>query len=359
MLKGLSAVFVIIIVALLSTTTALSYKHFTAKKQKPLTNVNNGSQEDCAGLAKILPEEMDWSVYEDHENKFKIKYPSALYLEKKDNGFVLKTNKDERGNIIWFYVYPRPENKDILNLWTENPPNDHADELVSANYNERVKNANLLLKNSETVSVGMGNIKGYKLNIADVLEREEVFWQDANNIYNLGYSPQNISYGCIGGKRWQIVNHMLRFNFEQVKTLEEITINWKPHNEPRFSFKQPEHFYIADNKNEIIEWRSTFGDFFMVLKSSNKPLTDPEIDQEFTLSNNNKIKVLYINENKQIEIDGKTVQWFSFGCLADCNFHMASFNVNDKYYQLIFDVAGGGLSDTFNKILQTLTFTNQ
>lgn len=360
MRKGFSALVVPLLVLLFIASTFIALKFLNSKTQEAKTTANEQktTEKSCNGLAGKSLQEIKWNTYEDSENKFSIEYPSVFTTEKTDGGVSLKVSKDEKPAVIWLNINSNPKHIDLAKLWAENPPNDHAGELVETNYSQRLKNANNLLKNAVQINVGTTNIKGYSLTIGDTLERISIYWLADSNIYNLGYSPQDQAFGCLGAKKEEIANHMVS-SFEQLE-LHTLSIeNWKTYSDDKISFKHPDHFYISNNMNGLTEWRSTFGDFHMILKSSDKPIIAPKMNQDFPLSDNNKFKVLYIDENNPIEIDGKTVQWFSFGCLADCNFHMISFNVSSKYYQLIFDVAGGGLPDTFNTILETLKFTTQ
>jgi len=357
--KGFSATAIFLATVLFIITTITAYKFSAPKKPEPQADTNSqitGAQ-GCNGLAYKLPEQMEWSLYQDAGKKFSIDYPSALLAEQVQKGIQLKTTKDKRPAIIWFYVYPNPKNQNAVQFWTDNPPNDHAGELATASYAEKANNAKSLIESSENVNVGQANVKGYRLNIPDVLEREEIFWLDDNNIYNLGFSPQDTSSNCIGGKKRQIVNYMLR-TFKQIKTLEELTADWNTYDGSGFSFKFPRHLYIDEQNENVKVWRSNFGDFYMSLKTNNQPQETPQINRDFTLGlNNHSIKVSYINEEEQIEVDGKTIQRLTFGCLFDCEYQMVSFSVDGQYYQLIFDVAGGGLKNTFDQIIKTIKFS--
>lgn len=357
--KGFSALVIplLILLFIASTFITIIFLHSKTQETKTTTSQQNTTKNDCNGLAAKSLNDIKWNTYKDKENNFSIEYPSVFKAEKTPNGIGFKTNDNEKASIIWLSVYDNAKKQNITQVWTESPPNDHAGELTSASYSQRLINANQLLKNALQVNVGSTNIKGYSLTIGDTLERTSIYWLANNNIYNLGFSPQDKSYGCLGDKKAEIVNHMLS-SFQPIDPLSQTVINWKTFSNDKISFKYPDHFYISEDKNGITTWRSTFGDFLMILKTSNEAITNPKINQDFTLSDNNKIKVLYIGENKPIQIDGKTTQWFSFGCLADCSFHMISFNAGDKYYQLIFDVAGAGLSDTFGNILSTFQFSN-
>lgn len=360
MQRGFTQLLILGSVFIISVVSIFAYAAFknlyynnkpqAVKQEKTIT------EKDCNGLQDKTVDEIKWNVFKDLGNNFSTEYPSVLFAEKKGRNLVFSTEQIGKSPIVWLNVYPNPKNMSIVDFWTEDPPNYHSGDIVG-DFSQRNENAKSLLKNAEIVYVSKYNFKGFELQIPDVLLRTEIFWVQGDKVFNLGFSPQDQSYGCLGRKKKEIVSHMLR-SFEVIKSLEEITKSWTTYESSTFSIKHPEHFYIEQKDSGQTVWRSTFGDYFMALKSSTEPLGEPQINQDFSLApNDNTIKVLFVNE-KKIEIDGKTAQSYSFGCLVDCEYQMVSFNVNGQYYQLIFDVAGGGLSDTFDNILATSKFTN-
>ncbi len=211
MKSGFSAFVIPLLVLLYIASTFITLEFLNSKTQETKTAANQQktTETDCNGLAgKSLPE-IKWNTYEDSENKFSIEYPSVFTAEKSGDWVSFNVNKDDDSATIWLNVTNNPKHLSITQLWAENLPNLHSGELVETDYAKKLVSANDLLTSAQQLNVGQTYIKGYSLNIADVLERTEIYWLADSNVYNLGFSPQDKAYGCLGAKKEEIVNYMI------------------------------------------------------------------------------------------------------------------------------------------------------
>jgi hypothetical protein len=64
-------------------------------------------------------------------------------------------------------------------------------------------------------------------------------------------------------------------------------------------------------------------------------------------------------EKSVISVDGKQIENYVVGCnAADCFQQFSYFTHRGEYYEMHFDIAGGGLGEKANQILSSLEFTD-
>ncbi len=211
MKKGFSALVIPLLVLLFIASTFLTFKFLKSKTQetKTIANRQTTTETNCNGLLGMRMQDVKWNVYKDTENKFSIEYPSVFTAENTGDWVSFKIERVDTSAIIWLNVKNNPKHLSITQLWAENLPNLHSGELIETDYVKTLKSAKDLLTSAQQLNVGQTHIKGYSLNIADVLERTEIYWLANSNVYNLGFSPQDKAYGCLGAKKEEIVNYML------------------------------------------------------------------------------------------------------------------------------------------------------
>lgn len=159
-----------------------------------------------------------WEKYLDSVNQFSIDYPSVLTvdpLDKEDFGddflsYVYFNGEDGKVGVIWLKIISNSARLSPLEFWaTEFPFWRHAGDLIPETKAEKLKEAEQYFSKMEQISVGKDLQKGYRITVADVLTRTEAFWFEGDRVFNLGFSPQDKSYGFSAEQKANWVTQML------------------------------------------------------------------------------------------------------------------------------------------------------
>lgn len=137
-----------------------------------------------------------------------------------------------------------------------------------------------------------------------------------------------------------------------------------------FSFEYPTTMSIQKEFADEVIWKmqiSEQGDFLnnlMYLQKQDKPFEELKIGTKISvraLGGDNSYKVFSYNisgleENKTISLKDKEGKRFTFSCGVHCYYHILQFDAKGKYYQIIFNGAGGGLLNKFDQIVTSFKF---
>lgn len=130
-----------------------------------------------------------------------------------------------------------------------------------------------------------------------------------------------------------------------------------------FSFTYPSRYRIKSQNESTVEWEGQYTGnnwySIMFLNGWESPYPEMKQNEEIVvnrLGESYSLHLLELSEYSKI-IDGKEVKRYSFSCAVDCAYDMIRFESNGNYYQLIHDVAGGGLGGTFQTIIDSLNFS--
>ncbi|MBI2405495.1 hypothetical protein HYV21_00365 [Candidatus Microgenomates bacterium] len=131
------------------------------------------------------------------------------------------------------------------------------------------------------------------------------------------------------------------------------TADWKTYKGNGFFFRYPEYMSIESETANRTNWKAEFlpGSFSsnaMILDSQITPFLEPKIN-DFIVS---------IDESKTIALGGKDAKSYIYQCGPgpDCYVRIVYFDYQGIYYELKFDIAGGGLNRTADQILSTFQF---
>lgn len=127
------------------------------------------------------------------------------------------------------------------------------------------------------------------------------------------------------------------------------TSTWKTYSDENFIFKYPDQFTIKTQSPNKTEWKTDYFPTALVLLSQPSSISEPKVG----VSN-----VSSIDENKTINIGHKTAKSVIYSCGLDCYYNSVYFENNGNYYELKFNIAGGGAINTAEQILSTFKFTN-
>lgn len=138
--------------------------------------------------------------------------------------------------------------------------------------------------------------------------------------------------------------------------------DWKTYtNEDKtFLFKYPPGMTLAKGpidkltgKLEVTGGHINFG----TLISQTEPFPIPQVNQQI-LIDSLQIKISSLTRSEKT-IGDKKVEKYVISCEgADCYMELINFSNGNKFYQMQFNIAGGGLSGIVDLILQTFKFTD-
>lgn len=146
------------------------------------------------------------------------------------------------------------------------------------------------------------------------------------------------------------------------------TANWETFAVEKFSFKFPKSMYIQRKEQNEVVWKmnytpGTFTYNAMIFKSQNRPFSKLQVGDSYSIyikgedsSEQVKSKITNIDESQEISLGGKKAFRSTFGCGVGCYFHVLYFEYESKYYELLFNGAGGGLIKIFDQIITTFKF---
>ncbi|MBI4084423.1 MAG: hypothetical protein HY431_00815 [Candidatus Levybacteria bacterium] len=117
--------------------------------------------------------------------------------------------------------------------------------------------------------------------------------------------------------------------------------------------------FIANDSTNKTEWGSEYGGS-MVLLSQKTEFQKPKLGMKVYYEPYDKynLKVVQIDENKQILLDEIGTQTYIYNCGIDCYTYDVYFKYKDTYFLLRKDIAGGGLKQSFDQTLSTFKFVD-
>jgi len=181
----------------------------------------------------------------------------------------------------------------------------------------------------------------------------------SNNIFGISWG-QNGTFDIVRGVGPQILSTFKLTPPDKTAG----TSSWKMYTGKSFSFKYSSDLSIQKQSENEIVWKSeiTPGNFStdsLILRSKAMPFDQPKIIGNSLLSISKNAVVEQINEEKTITLDGQEAKSYIIQCGPgpDCYYHFIYFKFNDTYYELINNIAGGGLENRFQQLLATLKFT--
>lgn len=185
-----------------------------------------------------------------------------------------------------------------------------------------------------------------------------VILKDGNKTFTFFFEKPTLAYQPLTPEDMRLFRQILStFTFANNK--KSFTADWKIYNNGIFTFRYREDLFIASDSTNKTEWGSEYGGS-MVLLSQNTEFQKPKVGAKVSYEPYDRynLKVVQIDKNKQILLDGIEAQTYTYICGIDCYTYDVYFKYKERYFLFRKDIAGGGLKQSFDLTLSTFKFLN-
>lgn len=307
---------------------------------------------------------LNWKTYSSAENKFSLKYPRNLEVEKNDFGkhkpiiFSSEYNEPWLKYFNFLIVVHKVESDTDLKSWL----NNYVIQDLPSNKKGSIVKGDVVPYNNE-------NIEGFTFDGGISSESKYIFFEKNNNIYEIELSGSGTGGSYKENPNGvELLNRILStFRF----TDSENTTSWKTYSDQLISFKYPANWKLQKQSQNVVPFSSINNAFNVSKDAEQITIINPDNYQavSFTVFDKPNVGITEIINNmekmsqggeffkrKELNVNGITMGAYRWSGQNSYNWYLLT-SMNNKMVEinLFTDEEIDGLE---NKILSTFKFTN-